>query len=132
MIRFDDILEKISSSYTEKDITLLQKAYVFAAQAHQGQVRRSGEPYLGHPLEVTSMLADMKLDKTTLVAGLLHDVLEDTEVTALELQQEFGEEAAHLVEGVTKISRLQEVSPETRQAETIRKIILAMTDDLRA
>jgi len=131
MIRFDDILEKISSSYTEKDITLLQKAYVFAAQAHQGQVRRSGEPYLGHPLEVTSMLADMKLDKTTLVAGLLHDVLEDTEVTALELQQEFGEEAAHLVEGVTKISRLQEVSPETRQAETIRKIILAMTDDLR-
>ncbi len=131
MIRFDDILEKISSSYTEKDITLLQKAYVFAAQAHQGQVRRSGEPYLSHPLEVTSMLADMKLDKTTLVAGLLHDVLEDTEVTALELQQEFGDEVTHLVEGVTKISRLQEASPETRQAETIRKIILAMTDDLR-
>ncbi|MFQ5722542.1 MAG: HD domain-containing protein, partial [Candidatus Aminicenantales bacterium] len=131
MIRFDDILEKVSSSYKDKDITLLKKAYVFAAQAHQGQVRRSGEPYLSHPLEVTSMLADMKLDKTTLAAGLLHDVLEDTNVTPLELKQEFGQEVTHLVEGVTKISRLQESSPETRQAESIRKIILAMTDDLR-
>ena len=131
MIRFDDILEKISSSYEEKDITLLKKAYVFAAQAHKGQIRRSGEPYLSHSLEVTNMLADMKLDKTTLAAGLLHDVLEDTEVTSLELQQEFGKEITHLVEGTTKISRVQESSPETRQAESIRKIILAMTDDLR-
>lgn len=131
MIRFDDILEKISSSYKEKDITLLQKAYVFAGQAHKGQDRRSGEPYLSHALEVANMLADMKLDKITLAAGLLHDVLEDTEVTAVELQQAFGEEIAHLVEGVTKISRVQETPPETRQAESIRKIILAMTDDLR-
>ncbi len=131
MIRFDDILEKIAFSYKEKDITLLKKAYVFAAQAHKGQIRRSGEPYLSHSLEVTNMLADMKLDKTTLAAGLLHDVLEDTEITAVELQKAFGEEIAHLVEGVTKISRVQESSPETRQAESIRKIILAMTDDLR-
>lgn len=131
MIRFDDILDKISSSYTEKEATLLKKAYVFSARAHKGQTRHSGEPYLSHPLEVTNMLADMKLDSTTLTAGLLHDVLEDTEVTAPELQQAFGTEVAHLVEGVTKISRVQESSPETRQAETVRKIILAMTDDLR-
>ncbi|MCK4495717.1 MAG: bifunctional (p)ppGpp synthetase/guanosine-3',5'-bis(diphosphate) 3'-pyrophosphohydrolase, partial [Candidatus Aminicenantes bacterium] len=131
MIRFDDILEKVSSSYKEKDMILLKKAYVFAAQAHKGQVRRSGEPYLSHPLEVTNMLADMKLDKTTLAAGLLHDVLEDADITALGLQKIFGKEIAHLVEGVTKISRLQESSPEKRHAESIRKIILAMTDDLR-
>lgn len=131
MIRFDDILEKVISSYKEKDITLLKKAYVFAAQAHKGQTRRSGEPYLSHALEVSNMLADMKLDKTTLAAGLLHDALEDTDVTAVELTKAFGKDIAHLVEGVTKISRVQDASPITRQAESIRKIILAMTDDLR-
>ena len=131
MIRFDDILEKISSGYGEKDVALLQKAYVFSARAHKGQVRRSGEPYLSHPLEVTSLLADLNLDITTLVAGLLHDVLEDTEVTASELKEVFGKEVAALVEGVTKISRVQDASPEIRRAEAIRKIILAMTDDLR-
>lgn len=131
MIRFDDILEKVSPYYSEKEITQLQKAYVFAGRAHKGQVRRSGEPYLSHPLEVTDMLADMKLDATTLTASLLHDVLEDTDVTAPDLQQAFGNDVTHLVEGVTKISLVQESSPETRHAETIRKIILAMTDDLR-
>jgi GTP pyrophosphokinase len=131
VIRFDDILEKVSSRLGEKDTVILQKAYVFAARAHKGQVRRSGEPYLGHPLEVTGMLADMNLDRTTLVAGLLHDVLEDTDVTATEIKEAFGKEVAALVEGVTKISRFQEASPEARRAETIRKIILAMTDDLR-
>jgi len=104
---------------------------VFAARAHKGQIRRSGEPYLSHPLEVARMLSEMKLDCVTLAAGLLHDVLEDTDVTAAELQKDFGKEIADLVEGVTKISRVQETSPETRQAESIRKIILAMTDDLR-
>jgi GTP pyrophosphokinase len=131
MIRFDDILEKVSTSYNEKDINQLKKAYVFAARAHKGQTRRSGEPYLSHPLEVANMLAGMKLDNTTLVAGLLHDVLEDTEVTADEIRANFGSEVADLVEGVTKISRVQESSPEVRQAETIRKIILAMINDLR-
>ncbi len=131
MIRFDDILEKVSPRLGEKDIAVLQKAYVFAARAHKGQVRRSGEPYLSHPLEVAGMLADMNLDRTTLVAGLLHDVLEDTDVTAAEIREAFGKEVAALVEGVTKISRVQEASPEARRAETIRKIILAMTDDLR-
>jgi GTP pyrophosphokinase len=131
MLRFDDILEKVSSSYNEKDINLLKKAYVFSAHAHKGQVRRSGEPYLSHPLEVAGMLADMKMDRTALAAALLHDVLEDTEVTTQQLRESFGKEIANLVEGVTKISRVQETSPEMRQAETIRKIILAMTDDLR-
>ena len=131
MIRFDDILDKISSRFGDKDIAILQKAYVFSAKAHKGQIRRSGEPYLSHPLEVASQLADMKMDRTTLVAGLLHDVLEDTDVTAAEIKEAFGKEVAGLVEGVTKISRVQDVSPEARRAETVRKIILAMTDDLR-
>jgi len=131
MIRFDDILEKVSSFYSEKDITLLKKAYVFAAKAHKGQIRRSGEPYLSHPLEITNMLAEMNLDTTTLAAGLLHDVLEDTDVTSLEIKEVFGKDIADLVEGVTKISRVQESSPEARQAESIQKVILAMTDDLR-
>lgn len=131
MIRFDDILEKVSGSYSEKDVNFLKKAYVFAGRAHKGQTRRSGEPYLSHPLEVANMLADLRLDKTTLAAGLLHDVLEDTEVIAGELRESFGKEVADLVEGVTKIGRVQDTAPETRQAETVRKIILAMTNDLR-
>ena len=124
MIRIDDILEKVSAYYSESDITTLQKAYVFAARAHKGQVRRSGEPYLSHPLEVTSILADMQRDATTRASGLLHDVLEDTEVTTPEIQKAFGKEISHLVEGVTKISRVQQSSAEARHAETIRKIIL--------
>jgi GTP pyrophosphokinase len=131
MIRFDDILEKVSARFNEKEIALLQKAIVFSGRAHKGQVRRSGEPYLSHPLEVAAQLADMNLDPMTLAAGLLHDVLEDTEVTADELREGFGKDVAALVEGVTKISRVQETSPELQRAETIRKIILAMTDDLR-
>ena len=120
MVRFDDILEKVSAYISEKEIAALRKAYVFAGQAHKGQVRRSGEPYLSHLLEVTSDLADMKLDRTTLVAALLHDVLEDTDTTAAAIREGFGREVAGLVEGVTKISRVQEVSPEVRRAETIR------------
>ncbi|MFO7732198.1 MAG: HD domain-containing protein, partial [Candidatus Aminicenantes bacterium] len=131
MIRFDDILEKVSSYISEKEIVALQKAYVFAGKAHKGQVRRSGEAYLSHPLEVTNYLAGMRLDRTTLTAALLHDVLEDTDVTIADIRETFGKEVADLVEGVTKISRVQAYSPEARRAEAIRKIILAMTDDIR-
>ena len=131
MIRFDDILEKVSPYISEKDILVLHKAYAFAGKAHKGQVRRSGEPYLSHPLEVTNYLADMRLDRTTLTAALLHDVLEDTDVTVADVRENFGKEVAALVEGVTKISRVQASSPEARRAEAIRKIILAMTDDIR-
>lgn len=131
MIRIDDILENVSSRFSDREIALLQKATVFSARAHKGQVRRSGEPYLSHPLDVTAQLADMNLDAVTLAAGLLHDVLEDTDVTAAELKEAFGKDVAALVEGVTKISRVHESSPELQHAETIRKIILAMTDDMR-
>ena len=131
MIRFNDILEKVSPAYSERGILLLKKAYVFAANAHQGHLRRSGEPYLSHPLEVADMLADLRMDSKALAAGILHDVLEDTEVTPPELGKAFGQEVLDLVEGVTKISRVQEASTEDRQAETIQKVILAMTDDLR-
>ena len=131
MIRIDDILEKVSGRFGDKEIALLQKATVFSARAHKGQVRRSGEPYLSHPLDVAAQLADMNLDAVTLAAGLLHDVLEDTDVTAAEIKEAFGKDVAALVEGVTKISRVQESSPEMQHAETIRKIILAMTDDMR-
>jgi len=131
MIRFDDILDEVAGRFSDKDISVLRKAYVFSAQAHKGQVRRSGEPYLSHPLEVANLLAGMKLDRTALVAGLLHDVLEDTDVTAADIKDAFGKDVAGLVEGVTKISRVQDVSPEASRAETVRKIILAMTDDLR-
>lgn len=131
MIRFDDILEKVSPYISEKDLLVLHKAYAFAGKAHKGQVRRSGEPYLSHPLEVASYLADMRLDRTTLTAALLHDVLEDTDVTVADVRENFGKEVAALVEGVTKISLVQASSPEARRAEAIRKIILAMTDDIR-
>jgi len=131
MIRIDDILEKVSGRFGEKEIAQLQKAMVFSARAHKGQSRRSGEPYLSHPLEVTSQLADMNLDVVSLTAGLLHDVLEDTDVTADEIRETFGKDVTALVEGVTKISRVQEASPELQRAETIRKVILAMTDDIR-
>ena len=131
MIRFEDILDKVSPSFSDREITLLRKAYIFAAGAHKGQCRRSGEPYLSHPLEVANMLADLKMGPITLAAGLLHDVLEDTQVTPPQVREAFGQEVALLVEGVTKISRVQESSPERQQAETIRKIILAMTSDLR-
>ena len=131
VIRFDDILDKASSYISEKEVPVLQKAYVFAGKAHKGQVRRSGEAYLSHPLEVASLLADMRLDRTTLAAALLHDVLEDTDVTVADVRENFGREVADLVEGVTKISRVQASSPEARRAEAVRKIILAMTDDIR-
>src|SRR4030042_1428078 len=131
MIRFDDILEKVSPSLSEKEVNRLRRAYIFAASVHKGQSRRSGEPYLSHPLDVGNQLAEMKLGPTSLIAGLLHDVLEDTDVTLPQLRRAFGQEVADLVEGVTKISRVQESSPERQQAETIRKIILAMTGDLR-
>ena len=129
--RFNDILEQVESYYPEADLSLLQKAYVFTAKVHRGQVRLSGEPYLVHPLEVAAILARMRLDLATIAAGLLHDVLEDTLTTYEELERMFGGEIAQLVDGVTKISRLQFRSTEEEQAENYRKMILAMTKDIR-
>src|SRR5687767_1044541 len=105
LIRFEDILDRIESYKPDFDEELLQKAYIFSAREHRGQVRSSGEPYLIHPINVAYILADMRLDETSIAVGLLHDVLEDTLTTKETLQELFGEQVAELVDGVTKISR---------------------------
>jgi GTP diphosphokinase / guanosine-3',5'-bis(diphosphate) 3'-diphosphatase len=131
MIRFEDILDKVESYKADFDEALLERAYIFSALAHKGQIRRSGEPYLIHPLNVAYILAEMKLDETSIAVGLLHDVLEDTLTTKEKLKELFGDEVAEIVDGVTKISRYAYVSKEEQQAETFRKMILAMVSDLR-
>ncbi|MFL6244929.1 MAG: RelA/SpoT family protein [Thermoanaerobaculia bacterium] len=131
MIRFEDILDKVESYRPDFDEELLQKAYIFSAREHRGQVRSSGEPYLIHPINVAYILADMRLDETSIAVGLLHDVLEDTLTTKETLQEMFGDQVAELVDGVTKISRYAYVSKEEQQAETFRKMLLAMVSDLR-
>jgi GTP pyrophosphokinase len=131
MIRFEDLLEKVRTANPEADTELLRRAYVFSAYEHKGQVRRSGEPYLVHPLEVAEILADLRLDAVAIAAGLLHDVVEDTPNTIERIRELFGDQVAHVVEGVTKISALQFASSEERQAESFRKMLLAMVDDIR-
>ena len=131
MIRFEDLLEKVRAYSPDADVELLRRAYVFSAFEHRGQVRHSGEPYLIHPLAVADFLADMKLDVVAIAAGLLHDVVEDTLTTIERIQELFGPEVAHVVEGVTKISAIPFSSSEERQAENFRKMLLAMVDDIR-
>src|SRR3954469_6058425 len=131
MIRFETLLEKVRSYTPEADLELLRRAYVFSALEHKGQVRHSGEPYLVHPLEVADFLADMKLDVVAVSAGLLHDVVEDTLTTPERINELFGPEIAHVVEGVTKIGAIPFSSSEERQAENFRKMLLAMVDDIR-
>ncbi len=131
MIRFEDLIQKVRASHQDADIDLLRRAYVFSAHEHKGQVRRSGEPYLVHPLEVADILADMRLDVVGIAAGLLHDIVEDTPNTIEKVRELFGEPVAHVVEGVTKLSGLQFASSEERQAESFRKMLLAMVDDIR-
>jgi len=131
MIRLNDIIDKVAAynPYAEKD--LIEKAYVFSAKIHQGQVRLSGEPYLVHPLEVAATLADLKLDAATIATGLLHDAVEDTYTTPEEIEKEFGKEINFLVDGVTKISKIIFDSREERQAESFRKMLIAMAKDIR-
>jgi GTP diphosphokinase / guanosine-3',5'-bis(diphosphate) 3'-diphosphatase len=131
MIRFEDILDKIESYKPGFDEELLRRAYIFSAMAHKDQVRRSGEPYLIHPLNVAYVLAEMKLDETSIAVGLLHDVIEDTLTTREKIEELFGPDVAEIVESLTKISRYAYVSREEEQAETFRKMILAMVSDLR-
>src|ERR1700682_1830958 len=131
MIRFEDLIEKVQAYAPEADVELLRRAYVFSAFEHKGQVRHSGEPYLIHPLAVADFLADMKLDVVAIAAGLLHDVVEDTLTTIERIQELFGPDVAHVVEGVTKISAIPFSSTEERQAENFRKMLLAMVDDIR-
>jgi GTP pyrophosphokinase len=131
MIRLNDILDKVSSYNPSADLDLIRKAYVFSAKVHQGQIRLSGEPYLIHPMEVTAILADLKLDVPSVITGLLHDTVEDTLTTLEEIESIFGSEVANLVDGVTKIGKINFRTKEESQAENFRKMLLAMSDDIR-
>ena len=131
MIRINDIVEKVSDYVPDADLDLIERAYIYSAQVHEGQIRLSGEPYLSHPLEVAGILADMKLDPESVAAGILHDVIEDTPATPEEIKEIFGPEVMHIVSGVSKLSSLSLGSSQARQAESIRKMFLAMADDIR-
>ncbi len=131
MIRIQEILDLVGAHNHEANLELIQKAYVFAAAAHVGQTRLSGEPYLSHPLAVAHRLAEMGFDEATVAAGLLHDTVEDTKATIEEIDEQFGEEVADIVDGVTKISLIPFENKEEAQAENIRKMILAMSHDMR-
>ncbi|MDE5833817.1 MAG: bifunctional (p)ppGpp synthetase/guanosine-3',5'-bis(diphosphate) 3'-pyrophosphohydrolase, partial [Desulfovibrio sp.] len=131
MIRIQEILDKVAANNDKANLELIQRAYVYAASAHAGQTRLSGEPYLSHPLAVAYTLADMGFDEPTVAAGLLHDTVEDTKATIEEIDESFGEEVADIVDGVTKISLIPFENKEEAQAENIRKMILAMSHDMR-
>src|SRR5574341_1255451 len=131
MTQLQTLIEEIPKYQPGADLDVLARAYDFSAASHKGQQRASGEPYLSHPLEVASLLVNFKMDVTTVTAGLLHDVLEDTKATKADLQREFGQEIADLVDGVTKIGKLAFSSREERQAENFRKMLVAMARDLR-
>src|SRR3979490_2498714 len=129
--RLEELLEKLRKNRPSEDPWMVRRAYEIAAERHHDQLRSSGDPYLTHLLEVAPLLADMRLDATTLTAALLHDVTEDTEFPISRIEERFGAEVARLVEGVTKIGRLNMMAPTARQAENVRKMLLAMVNDVR-
>src|ERR1700739_3696950 len=129
--RLEELLEKLKINRPSEDPWLVRRAFDIAAERHRDQFRSSGDPYVTHLLEVAHILADMRLDATTLTAALLHDVTEDTEFPISRIEERFGVEVARLVEGVTKIGRLNMMAPEARQAENVRKMLLAMVNDVR-
>jgi guanosine-3',5'-bis(diphosphate) 3'-pyrophosphohydrolase len=131
MIRLNDITSEVLNYHPKADVSLIEKAYVYSAKVHQGQVRLSGEPYLTHPLEVAYFLTQMKMDVVSVAAGLLHDSIEDTGAELSEIERLFGKETANIVDGVTKISKMQFSSTEQQKAENMRKMILAMSNDIR-
>jgi len=131
MIRFNDIVDEVLKYNAEADVELLQRAYIFSAKAHKGQTRLSGEPYLIHPLEVAYTLTKMNLDIPSIVSGLLHDTIEDSYVDVNEIEEYFGKEIAELVDGVTKISKIPLKTSEESRVENFRKMILAMSKDIR-
>jgi guanosine-3',5'-bis(diphosphate) 3'-pyrophosphohydrolase len=130
-LRFVELVDKVRRNRPGDDLELLRRAYDFAAEQHKTQTRLSGEPFLSHPVEVAHILADMKLDVTSICAALLHDVVEDTKIPLETISESFGPDVARLVEGATKISRLDLLAPEARQAENVRKMLLAMVNDVR-
>ena len=129
--KFRELMRRMRANRPNDDLELIRKAYEFSQKHHAGQTRASGEPYLVHPLEVALVLAEMKMDPVAIAAGLLHDSVEDTSVTVVDIRKEFGEQVAHIVEGVTKISKIDFATREEQQAENLRKMMLAMVDDIR-
>src|SRR5579871_3795486 len=131
MLKLSDILDLVKSYHPQADLDLIRKAYVCSAKYHAGQVRKSGEPYLSHALEVAKILAELKLDEASICTGLLHDTVEDTEATRDEIEAVFGRDIAYLVDGVTKLSQIKFHSSEEKQAENFRKMLVAMSRDIR-
>ncbi|HPJ97465.1 MAG TPA: HD domain-containing protein, partial [Syntrophales bacterium] len=131
MLRITDILDQAGTYLNPDDLEIIEKAYIYSATVHQGQVRLSGEPYLTHPMEVAGILVGMEVDAATIVTGMLHDTVEDTLATLPEIEEAFGKDVAFLVDGLTKISKITFGSKEERQAENFRKMILAMSTDIR-
>src|SRR2546429_4499786 len=131
LAKFRELMKRMQENRPQDDLSLVKKAYDYSLKHHEGQSRASGEPYLVHPLEVALILAEMKIDPAAIVAGLLHDSVEDTSVTVVDIRKEFGEQVAHIVEGVTKISAIDFATREEQQAENLRKMMLAMVDDIR-
>ena len=131
MVRLTNILEKVKGYHPRADTDLINKAYVYAARMHDGQSRKSGDPYFAHPVAVADIIADMRLDTSSVCAALLHDVVEDCEVSVPDIQTVFGEEVAFLVDGVTKLGKINFASREDRQAESFRKMLVAMARDIR-
>jgi GTP pyrophosphokinase len=129
--QFKKLIATARANRPNDDTDIIRKAWEFCLEHHKGQTRASGEPFVLHPLEVAIVLAEMKLDSTAIAAGLLHDAVEDTPVTTAEINTKFGEQVAHIVEGVTKIDKIQFANKEDRQAENVRKMLLAMVSDVR-
>jgi GTP diphosphokinase / guanosine-3',5'-bis(diphosphate) 3'-diphosphatase len=129
--RFGALLRRVQANRPNEDISLIRKAWEFCVSHHEGQTRLSGDPYIVHPLEVAEVLVEMKLDATAIAAALLHDAVEDTPATSQEIGERFGDQVAHIVEGVTKIDKIQFANREDRQAENVRKMLLAMVSDVR-
>lgn len=127
----EDLLKKIQSYFPQADLSIVEKAYYFSEKAHEGQIRRSGEPYISHPLSVAGILADLHLDLDSIVTGLLHDTVEDTHATLEDIRREFGDSVAQLVDGVTKISQMKFKNSYEKQGENVRKMIVAMGRDVR-
>src|SRR5438309_1245811 len=131
LTKFRELMRRMQENRPQDDLSIIKKAYEFSERNHAGQKRASGEPYLIHPLAVATVLAEMRMDAHSIAAGLLHDSVEDTSVTIEDIRAEFGEQVAHIVEGVTKISKIDFATREEQQAENLRKMMLAMVDDIR-
>src|ERR1041385_917076 len=131
MMRQFELVEQVKSYDPKADEDALNRAYVFSMKAHGSQLRASGDPYFSHPVEVAGILSKMKLDGDSIITGLLHDTVEDTVATLDDIERSFGPEIARLVDGVTKLSRLELQSDQTKQAENFRKLVLAMSEDIR-